>query len=311
MTPTPALAMGRAGQFFEIREGDREAIVTEQGANLFKLRWAGTDLLDTVNDDGYTGGGGHGQLLLPWPGRVRHGVYQFEGEQYQLPITDHVHGSAIHGFTHWLTWQVKEHLENKVALSCLLLAQPGYPFPLAFEQSYHLTGGELEISTTASNVGAHTAPFGSGAHPYFKTGPGIVDGSLLHVDAASYFKTGDDLNPKPPPVPVDGTSFDFREARPVGGTEYDVTLTDLARDEDARASANFRSADGSISITCKYDEPIRFLQIFSGDTLASRRRLGLAIEPCTCPPDAFNNGIGLIRLSPGRSVTVRWTISAE
>ena len=154
MTPTPASALGRAGQFFEIREGDREVIVTEQGANLYRVRWAGTDLLDTVNDDGYTGGGGHGQLLLPWPGRVRNAVYQFEDEHYQLPINDLVHRSAIHGFTHWLAWEVKEHQENKLTLSCLLLAQPGYPFPLLFEQTYHLNGGVLEVSTMATNLGA-------------------------------------------------------------------------------------------------------------------------------------------------------------
>ena len=311
MTPTPAGALGRAGQFFEIREGDREVIVTEQGANLYRVRWAGADLLDTVNDDGYTGGGGHGQLLLPWPGRVRNAVYQFEDEHYQLPINDLVHGSAIHGFTHWMTWEVKEHQENKLTLSCLLLAQPGYPFPLLFEQTYHLNGGVLEVSTMATNLGARTAPIGCGAHPYFKTGTGTVDGSVLLVQAASYFKTNDDLSPKLPAVPVDGTAFDFRQPRPLGSTEYDVTLTDLARDESGLASANFRSADGSISITCKYDEPIRFLQIFSGDTLPAQRRHGLAIEPCTCPPDAFNNGIGLIRLAPGRSARVRWTIEAE
>ncbi len=311
MTPTPSSALGRAGQFFEIREGDREAIVTEQGANLFKVRWAGTDLLESVNADGYTGGGGHGQVLLPWPGRVRNGVYQFAEENYQLPINDFVYRSAIHGFTHWSPWDVKEHLGNKITLSYLLLAQPGYPFPLAFEQSYHLNGGALEISTTATNMGAQAAPFGYGAHPYFKTGAGIVDDSVLHIRAASYFETNPDLSPKPPALPVDGTPFDFRQPTTVGGTEYDVTLTDLARDEDGRAAANIRSADGSISITCKYDEPISFLQIFSGDTLPARRRHGLAIEPCTCPPDSFNNGIGLIRLGPGQSVTIRWAVSAE
>ncbi len=311
MTPTPPAGLGRAGQLFEIRDGDREAIVTQQGANLYKARWAGTDLLATVNDDGYTGGGGHGQLLLPWPNRIRNGVYEFEGEHYQLPITDRTHGSAIHGFTHWLTWEVKEHLADRVTLSCLLLAQPGYPFPLAFENSYHLRSGALEISTIATNIGGRTAPFGFGAHPYFKTGTAIVDDSVLQVQASSYFETNADLSPKVPAVPVDGSVFDFREPRPVGGTEFDVTLTDLARDEDARAKANFLSPDGSISITCKYDEPIRFVQIFTGDTLASHRREGLAIEPLTCAPNAFNNGVGLVHLAPGGTVRVRWTVAAD
>ncbi len=311
MTPTPGEGLGRAGRLFEIKDGDREAVVTEEGAGLYKLRWAGADLLDATNDDGYSGGGGHGQLLLPWPGRVPNGIYQFDGERYQLAITDLTHRSAIHGFTHWLTWQVEEHLANRVTLSCLLLAQPGYPFPLAFEQTYHLDQGAMQISTTATNIGTKAAPFGFGAHPYFKTGGQTVDDSVLHVAAASYFETNDDLSLKLPAVPVDGTAFDFREPRPVGSPVYDVTLTDLDRDEDGQATVNFQSPDGSISITCKYEEPIRFLQIFSGDTLATHRRHGLAIEPLTCPPDSFNNGIGLIRLVPAASVIIRWTITAE
>lgn len=311
MTPTPAVTLGRAGRFFEIKDGDREVIVTEQGANLFKLRWAGAGLLDAVHDDGYAAGGGHGQLLLPWPGRVRKGVYEFGGEHYQLPINDLPSGSAIHGFTRWLTWEVNEHHADRVSLTCLLLGQPGYPFPLSFEQSYHLQHGALEITTTATNIGASTAPFGCGAHPYFKTGTGTVDSSVLQVGATSYLQTNADLSPKLPAAPVEGTPFDFREPRAVGTTEYDVTLADLVRDEDGRASANFRSPDGSISITCKYDEPIRFLQVFTGDTLATHRRQGLAIEPCTCPPNSFNNGVGLIRLEPGGSSRVHWTIEVE
>jgi aldose 1-epimerase len=311
MTPTAAEGLGRAGRFFEIKDGDRDAVVTEQGAGLYKARWAGADLLDAINDDGYSGGGGHGQLLLPWPGRVRNGVYEFEGERYQLPITDRAHASAIHGFAHLSTWEVNEHRANTITLSCLSLAQPGYPFPLAFEQTYRLGDGLLEMLTTTTNVGTATAPFGFGAHPYFKTGGRLVDDSVLHVLAASYFEANDDLTPIVPAVPVDGTPFDFRQPRPVGATVYDVTLTDLDRDENGRAAVNFRSPDGSISITCQYDEPIRFLQLFSGDTLTAHRREGLAIEPCTCPPDSFNNEVGLIRLSPGGSVTVRWTIRAE
>ena len=37
-------------------------------------------------------------------------------------------------------------------------------------------------------------------------------------------------------------------------------------------------------------ERYRYVQVFSGDTLAeTRRRQGLAIEPMTCPPGAFRS----------------------
>jgi aldose 1-epimerase len=55
-----------------------------------------------------------------------------------------------------------------------------------------------------------------------------------------------------------------------------------------------------------------YLMIFSGDTLpAAERRRSLAVEPMTCPPNAFRTGEGLIRLAPGESFTSRWGIAAD
>jgi aldose 1-epimerase len=50
--------------------------------------------------------------------------------------------------------------------------------------------------------------------------------------------------------------------------------------------------------------------VFSGDTLpAPERRRGLAVEPMTCPPNAFRTGEGVIRLDPGESFTSRWGLA--
>ena len=55
----------------------------------------------------------------------------------------------------------------------------------------------------------------------------------------------------------------------------------------------------------------RYLMLYSGDTLpAAERRRSLAVEPMTCPPNAFRTGEGLIRLAPGESYTSRWGIAA-
>jgi aldose 1-epimerase len=51
------------------------------------------------------------------------------------------------------------------------------------------------------------------------------------------------------------------------------------------------------------------VQVFTGDTLpAARRRQGLAVEPMTCPPDAFRSGQDLLRLEPGETATRQWGI---
>ena len=39
-------------------------------------------------------------------------------------------------------------------------------------------------------------------------------------------------------------------------------------------------------------------------------RTGLALEPMTCPPDAFNSGEGVVGLERGRPVTTKWRIGA-
>ncbi|MEQ7739853.1 aldose epimerase, partial [Escherichia coli] len=36
--------------------------------------------------------------------------------------------------------------------------------------------------------------------------------------------------------------------------------------------------------------------------------LGLAVEPMTCPPNAFNSGVDLIRLEPGGTCAATWSI---
>ena len=55
------------------------------------------------------------------------------------------------------------------------------------------------------------------------------------------------------------------------------------------------------------EERFRYLQVFSGDTLApDRRRRSLAIEPMTCPPDAFRTQIDLIVLEPDEAVSLEW-----
>lgn len=44
-----------------------------------------------------------------------------------------------------------------------------------------------------------------------------------------------------------------------------------------------------------------------GDTWASdRQRKGLSTEARSCPPNAFLNGEGTIRLEPGQKVTTAW-----
>jgi aldose 1-epimerase len=59
-------------------------------------------------------------------------------------------------------------------------------------------------------------------------------------------------------------------------------------------------------------EGYRWLQVFTGDPLGpDRRRKALAVEPYTCPPNAFVTGDDLLILQPGATVTHAWGIQAS
>ena len=118
--------------------------------------------------------------------------------------------------------------------------------------------------------------------------------------------------PSGPPEPVKGTEYDFRQPRAIGATRLDHALTGLSRGADGRAWA-YLAADGETGarVGLWADEGYRWLQVFTGDPLGpDRRRKAVAIEPMTCPPNAFVTGDDLLVLEPGGTVTHTWGIQA-
>jgi len=60
--------------------------------------------------------GGRGQLLMPWPNRIRDGRYSFEGKDVQLPLTEPARGHASHGRARWAPWALLERPEARVTV---------------------------------------------------------------------------------------------------------------------------------------------------------------------------------------------------
>ena len=94
-----------------------------------------------------------------------------------------------------------------------------------------------------------------------------------------------------------------------GERAIDVTFTGLARGRDGRARILLQAERGH-RLALWLGEGYDFLQLYTGDKApeVERRRSGLAVEPMTCAPDAFNSGDGLIVLEPGASHTALWGI---
>jgi aldose 1-epimerase len=57
-----------------------------------------------------------------------------------------------------------------------------------------------------------------------------------------------------------------------------------------------------------FDDAFGYVQLFTPDLLA-RGRPAIAVEPMTCPADAFNSGTGLVVLQPSGTWTGTWGIT--
>jgi aldose 1-epimerase len=302
----------RTGGQHEIAAGEYRATVTELGAGLRRLSYRGQPVITAYEADEVPPAGA-GQLLIPWPNRVDRGRYSFGGRDYQLDLSEPAAGNAIHGLTRFANWAAAGQQADRVELTHLLHAHPGYPFCLALSVSYRLSAeAGLEVSVTARNAGSAAAPYGTGSHPYLVAGPAPVDDWELELPAAAWLEPGDRGIPAGAAAGVAGTPFDFRTLRAIGGTRLDHPFTGLARDDAGRAWARVAAAGTAAGLRLWAGPGYRWLQVFTGDALGpDRARRAVAIEPMTCPPNAFATGTDLLTLAPGESVTHRWGLQAS
>ena len=257
---------------------------------------------------------GAGQLLVPWPNRIDGGRYSFGGTEFQLGLTEPALGNAIHGLTRWTAWTLVSHDAGSVQLRSTPHGYQGYPFGLEIEAGHRLhPDSGLHVDITARNRGSRAAPFGTGSHPYLTLRTASVDDYELSLSAASWLPVDDRGIPSGPPVTVEGTPYDFRRPCPIGSTRLDHALTGLDRDGDGRAWAHLTADAGAGSrVSLWAGAGYRWLQVFTGDPLGpDRRRKALAVEPMTCPPNAFVTGDDLLVLEPGEAVTHSWGIQAS
>ena len=86
-------------------------------------------------------------------------------------------------------------------------------------------------------------------------------------------------------------------------------FTGLERGADGRVRVELRDDASGTGLVLWADESYTHLQLFTGDPLPDVARRSLAVEPMTCPPNAFRSGEGVIRLEPGASWSGAWGIS--
>ncbi|GAC1595164.1 MAG: aldose 1-epimerase family protein [Pseudarthrobacter sp.] len=294
---------------YRIRSGEYTAVITARAAALRMLQFAGRDLVVPFPEGGpipdY-----RGIIAAPWPNRIADGKYAFEGIDHLLSINEVERDCALHGLAFPLDWSLEESTPASVTMASTVGPAPGYPFVLRLVASYRVDGDGLQSAVTATNIGGSTAPYGVCPHPYLVAGPAPLNEWTLEVPADEFLEvTPDRLLPVSVRT-VTGHAFDFRTAKAIGATEIDHAFTGLNFGDSGRARLLVRDPGGT-GVGMEWDTACEWLQIHTADKQPpAPSRLGLAVEPMTCPPDAFNSGQSLVSLEPGGSHLAAWSIFA-
>lgn len=289
-------------------EHDRyRAIVTESGGALRALTHDGLDLVDGFGEDEMSPGC-RGQLLMPWPNRIRDGAYRWDGADQQLALTEPSRSNASHGLVRWVAWTVAAYSESSVGLTYRLMAQSGYPWTLDLSVTYELGDDGLTVTQSAVNRSGSAAPYAQGAHPYLTAGPGPIDDWELLLPAATRSLSDAERLLPVGREDVGGTAYDFRTARPLGPVALNHAFTDLARDDSGRATTTLLHPSGT-GVELWVDETQPWLMVYTADdrTGALHRR-SVAVEPMTAQADAFRSGEDVVRLEPGASFESTWGV---
>lgn len=300
-----------AGEEWKIAAAGYEATIDEVGAALRRLSYDGVDLLSGY-DRTLPNQDCRGQVLAPWPNRLGGGRYEIDEHSHLVPIDEPERGNALHGLVRYQPWRLLEHTTNRVVVTTRLFPQTGWRWVLDLTLEHAVGAGGLSVSATAENVGEGSAPFGFGAHPYLTAGEDRVDELRVTLEADRWCEV-DPATMLPirgtaaaSLQPVNGTSYDLRSGAAIGDRRIDTAYTGLPKGWSI-------IVQGSRTVELWADQSFGWVQIYTGDSIAEprRRRSGVAVEPLTCPPNAFATGEDLIRLAPGEAWRGSWGLRAR
>lgn len=264
----------------------------------------------------------NGVVLSPWPNRVRAGQWVLDGATQQLDITEPARGGSLHGLLQFADYAVAEQSDAAVTLAATIFPQHGWPFLLETWIRYELTQHGLTATHGVTNRSTERAPYATGTHPYLRVGDAPIAELELTVPAASYFDVDERLDPIGE-VAVEGTAYDVRAPRRVGGLEFDTAFgrVEPARVVDGptgpRGDVAWLTAPGGSRTTLWQDVAWGYVQVFTTRIFPIGGGIGgtggggelidaIAVEPMTAPPDALNSGQSLIWLEPGQDWEGSW-----
>jgi aldose 1-epimerase len=234
--------------------------------------------------------------LSPFVCRLNNGRYRVDDEEFEIThkFTD---GNAIHGLLYNKPFKiVNEFADDNVAKLSLRYhykrEDPGYPFDYVCEVRYTLMPQQiLQVETTLLNLDNAPIPLADGWHPYFQLG-GVIDDYEFQFSSETMVEFDERLIPTGKLINDPSFSTPAR----LGSRQLDnCFVVQLAEQKPCCVLYNPNN-QAWLSIFTNNRYP--YLQIYTPP-----HRKSIAIENLSAAPDCFNNGMGLLMLSPSRSQT--------
>ena len=250
-----------------------------------------------------------GDLLSPWPNRIRDGTYAIGDTSYQLPINEVSRNNSLHGLINTLSWKVSDQTDSSVRLGATLEYSEHYPTSIDFEVAYELGDSGLIWKLRATNAGQCEVPYGASIHPYLIADPQTsVNEWNLRMPSMKYLEVDSE---RLLPIFIADCStrnFDFHNGRRIGNLVIDHAFQIDSEDKEQRIEL---TSSSGVGVWMEYDSSSKWIQIHTADRdngIGSRK--SLAVEPMSCPPDAFNSAVDIVWLKPRDSHEISWKIGA-
>lgn len=288
-------------------EGRVTAVITRIGGTIRSLTVDGDPLVEEFPEHGFPE---HceGQILIPWPNRIRDGKWEHDGRLHQLPINEPERGNALHGLVKDEPHTLIRQTESALTLLARIKPSEGYPFSLEVETTYSVSSRGLTVVHALTNTSERAAPAAIGAHPYIRVGAVPVQDLSLTVNAAAYVVVDERLNPIGS-ASASETMFDLTVGPKVGWLNLDTAFLDLRPSPDGTYRHTLEAPNGD-AVEVWGDPNYKYAQVYTTNNYPrGGQRTAVAVEPMTALPDAFNSGTGLRWLDPGKTWRSSWGIS--
>ncbi|RAJ94331.1 aldose 1-epimerase [Larkinella arboricola] len=253
-------------------------------------------------DEGYSNA-----LLFPFPSRIRHGIYSFEGETFTLPMNEAKQDHAIHGFVAGKPFELvgQQISDTEASLTLGYIhdgSYPGYPFQFDFRITYTLSVTGLSVTYEVKNTGHRSAPVSFGWHPYFTLNEEPIDELTIELPGVRQIRLDDNLLPTGDELLIEKGEVALRDR------VLDAAF--VVEDQTGEgATTVLRSARQNLALNIWQEtgpQKFNYLVVF---TAVARDKI--AIEPLISNVNAFNNEQGLIKLAPNETTrgTIRVSVS--